>query len=134
MDRPRTRATLGVEADGAFEGSLRRGLTLSPRTPAVAGCTRGQDTAGHTGTGGEMRVPLLAVLLLISSANAAAHGGGLNAEGCHHNRKTGDYEKANEAQRRSVDAERNEGFGGDHTLRIAGPDSGFLPSTGEGRE
>ena len=24
-------------------------------------------------------------------ALAAAHGGGLNAEGCHHNRKTGDY-------------------------------------------
>ena len=25
------------------------------------------------------------------SSHAVAHGGGLNAEGCHHNRKTGDY-------------------------------------------
>jgi hypothetical protein len=32
---------------------------------------------------------LLAICLLVPSA--AAHGGGLNAEGCHTNRKTGDY-------------------------------------------
>ena len=25
------------------------------------------------------------------ASQAAAHGGGLNGEGCHHNRKTGDY-------------------------------------------
>jgi hypothetical protein len=25
------------------------------------------------------------------ASQAAAHGGGLNSEGCHHNRKTGDY-------------------------------------------
>jgi hypothetical protein len=25
------------------------------------------------------------------SSHAVAHGGGLNAEGCHHDRKTGDY-------------------------------------------
>ncbi|HSM53572.1 MAG TPA: excalibur calcium-binding domain-containing protein [Erythrobacter sp.] len=30
-------------------------------------------------------------LLVLASAAAAAHGGGLNAEGCHNNRKTGDY-------------------------------------------
>jgi hypothetical protein len=34
---------------------------------------------------------LSAVLMLAASAMAAAHGGGLNAEGCHNNRKTGDY-------------------------------------------
>lgn len=38
-----------------------------------------------------MRNPLLAVLLSIVGLNAAAHGGGLNADGCHTNRKTGDY-------------------------------------------
>lgn len=33
-----------------------------------------------------------AALLLISApAPGLAHGGGLNAEGCHNNRKTGDY-------------------------------------------
>ncbi|WP_036271219.1 excalibur calcium-binding domain-containing protein [Methyloversatilis universalis] len=29
--------------------------------------------------------------MLAACASVAAHGGGLNAEGCHHNRKTGDY-------------------------------------------
>ena len=33
---------------------------------------------------------LIPVLLLLPVA-ALAHGGGLNAEGCHNNRKTGDY-------------------------------------------
>lgn len=35
-------------------------------------------------------LPLLALGLMVGS-NALAHGGGLNAEGCHNNRKTGDY-------------------------------------------
>lgn len=30
-------------------------------------------------------------LLVLASGAAAAHGGGLNADGCHNNRKTGDY-------------------------------------------
>ena len=30
-------------------------------------------------------------LLALSSITVSAHGGGLNAEGCHNNRKTGDY-------------------------------------------
>lgn len=35
---------------------------------------------------------LTAAIALICSASAAfAHGGGLDASGCHHNRKTGDY-------------------------------------------
>lgn len=34
---------------------------------------------------------LLCVVLLFAVTRAAAHGGGLNAEGCHTNRKTGDY-------------------------------------------
>lgn len=32
-----------------------------------------------------------AAFTLIFPASAAAHGGGLNAQGCHNNRKTGDY-------------------------------------------
>ena len=31
------------------------------------------------------------VLMLSACAGSAAHSGGLNAEGCHNNRKTGDY-------------------------------------------
>lgn len=32
-----------------------------------------------------------AVALLVVAGDAAAHGGGLNAEGCHHIRETGDH-------------------------------------------
>jgi hypothetical protein len=44
-----------------------------------------------------MRLPSLVALLVISIANGVspvpvvAHPGGLNAEGCHNNRKTGGY-------------------------------------------
>ena len=34
---------------------------------------------------------LLTMLLLFVGSEALAHGGGLNAQGCHTNRKTGDY-------------------------------------------
>ncbi|WP_348637374.1 YHYH domain-containing protein [Fluviibacter phosphoraccumulans] len=37
-----------------------------------------------------MRLPFLLLACCVQSA-AFAHGGGLNAEGCHFNRKTGDY-------------------------------------------
>jgi hypothetical protein len=38
------------------------------------------------------RTVLVALFCLYGAANqAGAHGGGLNSEGCHHNRKTGDY-------------------------------------------
>lgn len=33
----------------------------------------------------------IATILMAASQLAVAHGGGLNAEGCHNNRKTGDY-------------------------------------------
>jgi len=41
-----------------------------------------------------MRVPIILALLaspFTVPPKASAHGGGLNAEGCHNNRKTGDY-------------------------------------------
>lgn len=38
-----------------------------------------------------MRKTYLACALLLCSELCYAHGGGLNAEGCHNNRKTGDY-------------------------------------------
>lgn len=38
-----------------------------------------------------MRSVVAAILMCTPTAIALAHGGGLNAEGCHHNRKTGDY-------------------------------------------
>ncbi|QJW85810.1 YHYH domain-containing protein [Ramlibacter terrae] len=34
---------------------------------------------------------MAATVLAFSCSFAIAHGGGLNAEGCHNNRKTGDY-------------------------------------------
>lgn len=33
----------------------------------------------------------LTIALLLSAQLVLAHGGGLNADGCHNNRKTGDY-------------------------------------------
>lgn len=36
-------------------------------------------------------VPLLSLLTLIIPTTLFSHSGGLNSEGCHHNRKTGDY-------------------------------------------
>ena len=36
-------------------------------------------------------VPALLGLLMLLAPAAKAHGGGLNSEGCHNNRKTGDY-------------------------------------------
>lgn len=33
----------------------------------------------------------LCLAIAVSGSPVLAHGGGLNAEGCHHNRKTGDY-------------------------------------------
>ena len=39
-----------------------------------------------------LRVPLIVLLpALAPSGNALAHGGGLDAQGCHHNRRTSDY-------------------------------------------
>ncbi len=34
---------------------------------------------------------VVSALLAIGFGNAVAHGGGLNQDGCHNNRKTGDY-------------------------------------------
>lgn len=45
---------------------------------------------GSRNTGVAMRALFLWVLSLVAS-QAFAHGGGLNAEGCHNNRKMGDY-------------------------------------------
>jgi len=38
-----------------------------------------------------MKRTLPLILLLTMCQSLLAHGGGLNAEGCHNNRKTGDY-------------------------------------------
>jgi myo-inositol-hexaphosphate 3-phosphohydrolase len=45
---------------------------------------------GNTRRNMQFRCMVMAVGLLAAS-QAFAHGGGLNAEGCHNNRKTGDY-------------------------------------------
>jgi hypothetical protein len=38
-----------------------------------------------------MKQVLLVAFLMVLPASASAHGGGLDASGCHTNRKTGDY-------------------------------------------
>lgn len=38
-----------------------------------------------------MQTVLVATCLLLVATSAWAHGGGLNAEGCHHDRKNGGY-------------------------------------------
>jgi hypothetical protein len=45
---------------------------------------------------------LLVVLLCATWRPADAHGGGLNSEGCHNNRKTGDYHCHRAAARQAV--------------------------------
>ncbi|WP_353326995.1 YHYH domain-containing protein [Chitiniphilus shinanonensis] len=38
-----------------------------------------------------MKRLVIALLCIAFSTTAFAHSGGLNKDGCHHNRKTGDY-------------------------------------------
>lgn len=38
-----------------------------------------------------MRIAFILALLMLSHNDVSAHGGGLDKNGCHHNRKTGDY-------------------------------------------
>ena len=49
------------------------------------------------------------ILLWGGSTPALAHGGGLNAEGCHNNRKTGDYHCHRGAERPSAPARLTSG-------------------------
>lgn len=44
--------------------------------------------------------------------------------------RLGDYEKSAQARAKAAKVDQDERFGGDHSLRIAGPDSGFLPADG----
>nr|WP_240049024.1 excalibur calcium-binding domain-containing protein [Parerythrobacter lutipelagi] len=50
--------------------------------------------------------------LAMPAVPAAAHPGGLNSEGCHNNRKTGDYHCHRGAARRSAPPARAESRGG----------------------
>jgi len=52
-----------------------------------------------------LRIVSLTVLAL-TSGGTAAHGGGLNAEGCHHDRKNGGYHCHRGPASRSPNAER----------------------------
>jgi len=61
------------------------------RLPSVSPSARSRIKA--RGEGGTMRalIALSLVALPVGVPQAIAHGGGLNAEGCHNNRQTGDY-------------------------------------------
>lgn len=69
-------------------------ITIPPRKPCLALPVR--TRAGLIQTprriGGSMRLTLIVLAMIVSLPHLAlAHGGGLNKEGCHNNRKTGDY-------------------------------------------
>lgn len=51
---------------------------------------------------------MLAALFALAAGGALAHGGGLNAEGCHHERRTGGYH-CHRAQVAPVPQRRKEG-------------------------
>lgn len=38
-----------------------------------------------------LNAPVIAMVMGLAPAGSMGHGGGLNAQGCHNNRKTGDY-------------------------------------------
>lgn len=63
------------------------------RTSGTAVGARLAELALANGTEVLMRATRLIVPLLLAllGSSAWAHGGGLDANGCHHNRKTGDY-------------------------------------------
>ena len=65
-----------------------------------------------------MRVLLLASLLLLPvSLPAAAHGGGLNSEGCQNNRKTGDYRCHRGSSASSTPRKPQRALGGETNFR-----------------
>lgn len=66
------------------------------REQSVQGALRqskndGGGTRSGRGMGKAHRLVLIATGLVLSFSDAHAHPGGLNGEGCHNNRKTGDY-------------------------------------------
>lgn len=69
------------------------GLLKAPSHPGkwhpMAGCGIPARWLGRKGF--SMRLALFLASVLWLPSPAEAHGGGLNAEGCHNNRKTGDY-------------------------------------------
>lgn len=72
------------------------GTSLSVEPFMVASefsCAPRPEGKPNNGTGGLMNICMgfVVVLLLITSSGALAHGGGLNAEGCHNDRKSGGY-------------------------------------------
>jgi len=54
-----------------------------------------------------MRAILFLSLITLPAAPIAAHGGGLNAQGCHNNRKTGDYHCHGGGGRKAAPAKSN---------------------------
>lgn len=50
---------------------------------------------------------VIALVAVISASGASAHPGGLNAEGCHNNRRTGDYHCHNGGRRSSREPRRD---------------------------
>lgn len=51
----------------------------------------GAGNASQHSPGGTLLPVVFAAIVLCIAGNASAHGGGLNAEGCHHDRKRGGY-------------------------------------------
>ena len=90
--------TAGTRKRCAFQQPPTHGDTMAwawphaevrSRRPIGAWRTLGMEDQG---AGMMKHLPMLvAAALAAVSSHAGEHGGGLNAEGCHHDRKTGDY-------------------------------------------
>ena len=60
---------------------------------------------------------LIAAAWLGSAGSAASHSGGLNAEGCHNNRKTGDYHCHRGSSASSTPRKPQRALGGETNFR-----------------
>ena len=85
--RPDGRLALRGRQPGAF-GNCRL-TNHSSRTRFAGRLNSGVRLQGEPSV--QLVTPLLVVFDLLGSSPALAHSGGLNAEGCHTNRKTGEH-------------------------------------------
>lgn len=83
-----------------------------------------------------MKFKVVATFLLSSFAmmTSYGHGGGLNAEGCHHNRKTGDYHCHRAPVTRAALASTAIGTPGQTPKCFTGPRGGTYTITPSGRK
>jgi hypothetical protein len=76
-----------------------------------------------------MRLIMILALAVCIPQPLLAHGGGLNSEGCHNNRKTGDYH----CHRASFESSSNTGNTGRYGARLPSTEGGVFPNCAAAR-